>query len=40
MVLGGQGRLKGSIDQIDGILQFESDSEPLQAWDEKVGDDR
>jgi len=31
-----EGRLKGSIDQIEGILQFEGDSEVLLTWDEKI----
>lgn len=34
----GEGRLKGSMDQIDGVLQFEGDAVVLQAWDEKITD--
>eukprot|EP00937_MAST-01D_sp_MAST-1D-sp2_P000716 g716.t1 len=30
------GRLKGSIDQIDGVLEFDSGAEVLQAWDGRI----
>ncbi len=29
--------LQGSIDQVDGLLRFETDSEGLQQWDEQIG---
>lgn len=32
----GEGRLKGSMDQIDGVLQFEADADVLQSWDDKI----
>ena len=33
----GEGRLKGCMDQVDGILTFESDADAvLQGWDEKI----
>ena len=31
-------RLTGSIDQVDRIVYFGGDSEPLVEWDEKVVD--
>ncbi|CAK0738357.1 hypothetical protein CVIRNUC_001031 [Coccomyxa viridis] len=30
-------RLKGSIDQVDGLLRFETDAEGLMQWDEQIG---
>ncbi|CAL5223938.1 g6541 [Coccomyxa viridis] len=30
-------RLKGSVDQVDGLLCFETDTEGLQQWDEQIG---
>lgn len=33
----GEGRLKGSMDQVDGVLQFETDAgEVLAGWDEQI----
>ena len=29
--------LQGSIDQVDGLLRFETDAEGLQQWDEQIG---
>jgi len=29
--------LQGSIDQVDGLLCFETDAEGLQQWDEQIG---
>ncbi|CAM9739967.1 unnamed protein product [Ascophyllum nodosum] len=31
-----EGRLRGTIDQIEGLLQFEGDLDELQHWDERV----
>ena len=31
-----EGRLKARIDQIDGVLQYESSSGNLQQWDEQI----
>ncbi|CAN0476563.1 unnamed protein product [Ectocarpus sp. 12 AP-2014] len=31
-----EGRLRGTIDQIEGLLQFEGDHDELQNWDERV----
>jgi hypothetical protein len=32
----GEGRLKGSMDQVDGILQFDVDADPLLSWDDRI----
>mmetsp|Transcript_18330 Transcript_18330/g.24187 ORF Transcript_18330/g.24187 Transcript_18330/m.24187 type:complete len:403 (-) Transcript_18330:374-1582(-) len=32
-----EGRLKASIDQIEGILQFEGEMDTLQSWDDQIG---
>ena len=29
--------LQGSVDQVDGLLCFETDTEGLQQWDEQIG---
>ena len=29
--------LQGSIDQVDGLLRFETDAEGLMQWDEQIG---
>ena len=29
--------VQGSIDQVDGLLRFETDAEGLQQWDEQIG---
>lgn len=29
--------MQGSIDQVDGLLRFETDAEGLQQWDEQIG---
>ncbi|EIE27709.1 hypothetical protein COCSUDRAFT_45959 [Coccomyxa subellipsoidea C-169] len=31
-----EGRLQGSIDQVDGLLHFDSDTEGLKQWDEQI----
>ncbi|CBJ26901.1 conserved unknown protein [Ectocarpus siliculosus] len=31
-----EGRLRGTIDQVEGLLQFEGDHDELQNWDERV----
>jgi COP9 signalosome complex subunit 4 len=32
-----EGRLQGSIDQVEGILQYEGGADELQQWDERIG---
>ncbi len=29
--------MQGSVDQVDGLLCFETDTEGLQQWDEQIG---
>ncbi len=29
--------MQGSVDQVDGLLCFEADTEGLQQWDEQIG---
>ena len=29
--------MQGSVDQVDGLLCFETDAEGLQQWDEQIG---
>lgn len=31
-----EGRLKGSIDQVDGLIRFDIDAEPQLAWDQQI----
>ena len=33
-----EGRLRASIDQVDGLLEFEEDNDPIKSWDERIED--
>ena len=31
-----EGRLRASIDQVEGILEFQEDNNPIKSWDERI----
>jgi COP9 signalosome complex subunit 4 len=33
-----EGRLRASIDQVEGLLEFEEDNDPIKSWDERIED--
>jgi len=33
-----EGRLRASIDQVEGILEFQEDVDPIKGWDERIED--